>query len=370
MAGTIALEDVLGVAPLTEALRVTTSGIPDPLPAELSVVKPQNRFLGDRARYRRIQGARTTAKLAAYGAAGRRVPLQPIGQQDVRMLFISMEFFIDVNMLNRLTSFESYNQDEGLDFVREQIAQLGKRIKNTEIVCKTSMLRYGAIYWDADGNILPSASGASYTISAQVPGTHQNQINGIISTSWALVNTDIFGQIRAIQFDSIEATGMRQKNAGYGINIPKYFQTNSTLQSYFVRNAGFRDKLVETGEIPEGFGGIKNWWPAWEAFFEDQNGTNQALWDGDLVVMTPDMGGPEAKMDWWAMMHGSAAVLRDLGAHADALGALKNCPQEYGESGWAIPTFTAPIGVQVTLQHCFLPIIKSEKAPYQIDTVF
>ena len=32
MAGTIALEDVLGVAPLTEALRVTTSGIPDPLP--------------------------------------------------------------------------------------------------------------------------------------------------------------------------------------------------------------------------------------------------------------------------------------------------------------------------------------------------
>src|SRR5579883_1789714 len=181
MAGTAALESILGVAPLTEALRVTTSGIPDPFPAELSKVKPQNRFLGDRARWRRLYGARTTAKLAAYGSGGRRVPLQQIAQQDVRMLYIALEFFIDANMLAKLTSFESYTQDEGLDFVRLQLEELGKRIHNTEIVAKATMLRYGAIYWDADGNILPSSSGATYTTSSQVGANNQNQLNGIIS---------------------------------------------------------------------------------------------------------------------------------------------------------------------------------------------
>ena len=48
--GSKALEDIIGIVPLTEALRATTSGIPDPFPPEFSVVKPANRVLGDRAR--------------------------------------------------------------------------------------------------------------------------------------------------------------------------------------------------------------------------------------------------------------------------------------------------------------------------------
>lgn len=369
MAGTASLEQIIGITPLTEALRTTTSGIPDPFPAEFAAVKPSNRILGDRAKWTEIQGARTTAKLAAYGAPGRRVPLQPIATRPVRMLFIAMEIQIDANLLNRLQSFEQYVQDEGVDWLRYQMDEVAKRMANTRIVTKASMLRYGAIYWDADGNILPSSSGAIYTHSAQVPANNQTQLNGIISAPWSLTNTDIFAQLRALRQQSAKDTGLKPDHCMHGINIPAYMQVNTTLQSYFTRNAGFRDTLVETGTIPANFGGVKQWTDVSHAFFEDQNGVNQELWDGDLCVFTPPIGAPD-KMDWWAMMEGSAAVLNGFDAYSDPQGAMKNLRQEFGQSGYSIPTMAPPLGWTSYFQDCFLGAIRNGKAIYQADTVF
>ena len=368
MAG-LALEDIIGIAPLTEALRATTSGVPDPFPEEFKRVKPANRILGDRAKWTRIYGARTTAKLAAYGAPGRRVPLQQISSQTVRMLYIAMEFAIDVNMLARLQSFEQYAQDEGLDFLAYNIGELGKRMANTRIVTLASFLSAGSVYWDGDGNILPNSSGAVETYSAQVPANNQNQLNGIGSASWALANTDILGQIRALKQRSAQDTGLVPQNVMYGLNIPFYFQVNATLQAYLSRNPGWRDTLVDTADVPANFAGIKRWTNVSTAFFEDQNGTNQLLWNNDLAVFTPEITEPE-KMDWWAMMEGSAAVLQGFDAHADAIGALRNCRQEYGQSGWALPRLTPPLAVDVFLQDAYLPTIRNEKAIYQWTVAF
>jgi hypothetical protein len=369
MAGTISLDSILGAPPITALLRATTSGIPNPFPPEFSAVDPRNRFLGDRAVYRRIYGARTTVPLAAWGSAGRRVPLQPIAEQNVRMLYIALEFFIDCNQLARLTSFDSREQDKGIDWVRYQVEEEAKRMKNTEIVCMASMLRFGAIYWGGQGDILPSASGAAFTTGSQVPGTHQNQLNGIIAQSWALPNTDIFAHLRAIDLQSVQDSGLRVDDVLYGLNIPTYLQLNSTLQAFFVRNAGFRDKLVETGMIPDGFGG-KRWRPCWEAFFVDQNGNNQLLWDNNLCVFHPKLTALPKDMAWWAYMQGSSAVLRGIGAFGDPMAAIANCPQEYGESGWSMPTFAAPLGVTVNLQSCFLPALKNELCLYQAEVAF
>src|ERR1051325_5090569 len=119
-----ALEDIIGITPLTKALRATTSGIPNPFPAEFSTVNPRNRVLGDRAKWIRIYGARTTAKVARSGAPGRRVPLQPISTQPTRMLFTALEFQIDANLLNKLQSFDAYTQDEGIDWLGYQFREL------------------------------------------------------------------------------------------------------------------------------------------------------------------------------------------------------------------------------------------------------
>lgn len=372
MAGTMALEDVIGIVPLSAALRTTTSGIPNPFPAEFSKVRPDNRILGDRTRWVRIQGARTTAKLADYGAAGRRVPLQPIAWQDVRMIYISLQFNIDANTLVKLMSFLAggpYHQDNGIDWIKYNIRELGKRIANTRIVCMASMLRYGAIYIDADGNVLPSSAGAVETISAQVPANNQNQLNGIIAASWALPNTDIFAQLRALEIQAAQDTGMAPAHIMYSSSIVSYFQNNALMQGYFSRNANFRDTLTDNNKIPKNFAEITTWTPVYTAFFQDQNGVNQSLWGNDLCVFTPDMTTLD-NMEWWSMLEGSAAVLTGLNVYSDAAGALSAMKQEYGQSGWSLPRFTQPLGIDVFLQDVYLPGIRNEKAIYQATVAF
>ena len=372
MAGSRSLEDVIGIVPLTAALKATTSGIPNPFPAEFAVVKAENRILGDRARWIRINGARTTAKIADYGAPGRRVPLQPISWQNIRCLYLGLEFNIDANMLVRLQAFLSggpYHQDSGVDWIKYNLAELGKRMANTRIVCMASMLRFGAIYWDGDGNVLPSSSGAIQTLSAQVPANNQNQLNGIGSAPWNLPNTDIFAQLRALEKQAAKDTGLVPAHILYGSNIISDFQNNSLLEGYFARHANFRDTLVDTAKVPKNFADIPDWTPVYTAFFEDQNGNNQSLWDDDLIVVTPDLKSLD-HMDWFGMYEGSCACLTDLNAYADAMGALGAMEQKYGQSGWSLPRFTQPLGIDVILQDSFLPAIKNEKAIYQWETSF
>jgi hypothetical protein len=372
MAGSKSIEEIIGIAPLTAAIRVTSSGIPNPFPSQFSTVKPKNRVIGDRARYIRLKGVRTTAKMGVYGTAGRRVPLQPVESDTVRMLWVAMEFMIDVNMLNRLQAFLNggpYQQDEGMDFLSYQLEEMGKRMANTRIAATASVLQYGAIYWDSDGNLLPSSSGASTTMSMGISANNQNQLNGIIASSWALSNTDIMLQLRTLKLQAAQDSGIMPEHAMIGLNIPTYFQQNVTLQPYLARHANFRDTLVDTNMVPPNFADIKSWTDVSRAFFEDQNGVNQKLWGADSITFTPDIMQPD-RMDWYGMFEGSAAVLTSFDVAQDAMGALQNCKQEYGMSGWSLPTLQAPLGVTVFLQDCFLPAIRNEKAPYQAVVAF
>lgn len=365
---TKALEDIIGITPLTKALRATTSGIPNPFPAEFSTVNARNRILGDRAKWIRVYGSRATAKFARYGAPGRRVPLQPIATQPARMMYTALEFDIDANLLNKLQSFDSYTQDEGVDFLGYQFRELARRMANTRIVCLATQLRFGKVFVDSDGNVLPTSSGAADTYDSQIPANNQDQLNGIIAAPWSLNNTDIFAHLRALEKQAVKDTGLVPKHVMYGQNIPSYFQQNALLQGYFARNANFRDTIIDTAKIPQNFAEITRWTPVYTAFFEDNNGVNQDLWDGDLVVFTPEMTQDESS--WYAMMEGSAAVLNGFDAYSDPMGAMKNLKQEYGQSGYSMPRMQAPLGWTVYEQDVFLHCIRNEKAIYQADVVF
>jgi len=372
--GSVELEAILGITPLTEVLRATTSGIPDPFPPEFAMVKPANRVLGDRAKWIRIYGARTTAKLGVYGTEGRRVPLQPIATQPVRCFYVPLQFQIDMLMLAKLQSFTKYEQDEGVEWVGYQLQELAKRIGNTRIVAKASMLANATVYWDGDGNILPSSSGAVYSLPISVPASNLNQLNGIITQSWAITNTDILSNIRYLHRQSKQDTGLKISTALYGINIPTYFQVNTTLSGYLARNPGWRDTLVDTGDVPRNFGGIDRWVNVSDAFFEDQNGTNQLLWGNDAITFCPSINTPD-KMDWWATFEGSIAVPKSFDVQQTPEAALKNFRWEYGQSSFAVPnvwgvTPGAQMGVTVYVQDVHLPAIRNEKGVYMATVVF
>lgn len=362
------LEQIFGWMPLTESLRATSSGVPNPFPAELFNVKPQNRILGDRGKYIRISGERRTAPLAKYGAPARRHSFRDVGEQDVRMMHSAFSFPISMVMLAKLRAFEQYTQDEGMDFIRYQIDAAAKLHMNTRIITAASVLRYGAIYWDNEGNLLPSSSGAYETYSFNVPATHQNQCNGNVPSSWALANTDIPGSIRNLRQYAAEETGLPLDTCLYGKEVPTFMSQNNYVQSYLSRNAIMNERFTTSGEIPDGLFGIKRWIPVYTTFFEDQNGNNQLIWDDSLCVFMPDLSQPD-KMDWWAMFEGSYPCPRSLEVQRDAIAALNNFEIVYGMGAYTAVDLRPP-SLEVTHFDTWLPGLRNEKAIFQAEVAF
>lgn len=367
----IALEQILGYIPLTEALRVTASGVPNPFPKELFVTPPANRVMGDRAKYVRISGERRTAKRAKYGSPAVRRSLRDVGDASIRLLHDHESFGVDMMVLQQLRSFEKYEQDQGLDWLRYQLTEAGRRQQNTRVITTASMLRYGAIYWDSNGNLLPSSSGAdaNMTASVAIPATHQNQINGQISASWALANTDIPSQIEGLKRYMLEETGMELNACLYGKNLATYIRANNFCQAFLSRNPGFNDEMLRTNAIPDGLFGIEKWIPVYTSFYEkDDTGTIAEIWNDDLGVFIPNVDQPD-KMHWWWHGEGSFPVPRSIDVQRDPMSAIKNFDLVYGMGSYAIPTASPP-SFEVYHFDTFLPVIRNEKAVFQATVAF
>lgn len=370
MASSASLENILGFMPLTEALRTSADSVPNPFPPELFTVKPQNQFLGDRAKYIRISGERRTGSLAKYGAPAKRQSLRDVGDQNFRCLHIFESVPIDILTMQKLMAFQQYIQDDGMDWLKYQFDAFGKKLGNTRVVATSTVLSSGNIYFDAQGNILPpSGSGSAFeTYTFNIPATHQNQINGIIANSWALFNTDIPGQLRNLKVFAAEETGLPLRTALYGVNIPRYLTQNDYVKDYLSREPDMRSKFLNTAELPAGLFGIDRWVPVYEAFFEDQNGTNQLLWNADQITFLPDISQPN-KMDWWAMYEGSYAVPKSLQPTQDPMAALDNFEPVNGMFSFALMN-PVPAGLEVYHGDTFLPGMRNEKAPFMAIVAF
>lgn len=363
------LKQILGFAPLTEALRTVASGVPNPFPPEFFAVQPANRVIGDRATYIRISGERRTSKLAKYGSPSRRRTLRDIGDQNARMMHTFEDFQVDPAVLLQLRSFEQYQQDKGMDWLRYQIEEAARRHQNSRVISTASVLRYGAIYWNSDGDLLPSSSGAAETYSFQVPATHQNQINGNISASWALHTTDLLGDIRNVKLYSLQETGMEIEAALYGKNVPKYVMQNDYAMSYLSRNTSMNEKLLSSGEIPDGFGGIKRWIPVWKSLYEsDDNGTVSIIWNDDMVTFMPNIDQPD-KMTWWSFFEGSFPVPKTIDVQKNPATAIDAFETVFGMFSYAAPTHNPP-GLTVYHGDVWLPGLRNEKSIYQAVVAF
>lgn len=367
-----AIEQILGHAPLTTTLRTTVSGVHSPWPEELFKVDSKNRVMADRAKYVRIKGERRPAKRTYYGAPSVPRALRPIEDAAVILLHFFEHFTVGLHMLQKLRAFEQYIQDEGRDFLRYQFEEQAHRIANTRIVAVGSVLRHGKIYIGEGGDLLPTSSGAAETIDFNVPATHKDQINGIISAPWNLHSTDIPLHIRNINQFSRQETGMEIKTAFYGVNIPTYFTQNDHVQAYLSRdgNLGMRDKWLSTGELPDGLFGIEKWVPAYHAYFlSDDEATVHEVWEDDLVTFIPSLQQPDKMGNWWSMFEGSFAVPKSYQIVQSPEAVLNNFDIVYGMGSFGIPV-PVPPSANVHVFDTFLPALRNSLATFHVDTVF
>jgi len=361
------IEALLHVDNFLRTIEKVKAGVPsDILPPRM--FKPTDKTLGNAGFYFKVEGTRQTAQQVAYGAPSKSMVGKGVSKQPVTLLHSFENFTHDPILLNLLKSLNDGTQQRGVELVGRKIAEFTQRFVNLRRAAWYSALALGKIYFDVNGDMLPSSAGAVLTVDFSVPAGNQNQLdwdgNGaIIGASWATASTDIIGDLRELKLASIALTGYKLKYAYYGSNLPGYFATNTTLKEYLARNQSANAALLK-GEIPDGLMGL-TWIDAQHAFFEDAGGTNRFFWGGNTVVFTPD----PADIGWWGMIEGSYLVPSDVGQlYGDALAAINALREVFGTFGYA-KIGHDPVGITQYGGDTFLPVIAVPNSVFIADTV-
>ena len=333
------LEQILGSVNLLGLIQGVTQGIPNPLPDGFMTVNKQ--VLGRTGRYVRVQGQRQTAKLVAYGSPAVRTGLKGIDEIDVMLLHSFEEQMIDVLTLQRLRQYDSYEvQQLGMQEVARHAANFAMKFKNLRIAVACQMLNAGAVYYDTDGNLLPSSAGAAVTVSAQMAAGNQTQLNmlgagSIISASWATATTNIPLQLRNLKTAFLKLTGYPAELAIYGKNVPTYFTNNDFVADYLSRNYPKATPYLALNELPQLFG--FEWIPAYTSFFEDQNGTNQDIIGDDTVIFCP-----RPSIEWFQVIEGSYQIPNSIDIRPEQFGVASAFRTVYGDFGYSLPAASPP----------------------------
>lgn len=353
------IEQILGYLSLTGVIQEIQTGIPDNLPPEFNRVG--QKVEGNAGRYTTVRGTRKTARHAMYGAAARKRELRDVATKDVKLLHSFEHLDMDPLVLQMLRAYDSYEkQTLGQQEVDRQLREFRAYFDNARLAAKYSMLSLANIYYDREGNLLPSSSGADVTVDFGVGANNLNQLNGIITASWALANTDIPAQLRALRQRSAQQTGYQLKYAFYGANIPTYLTQNNYVLDYLARNPTMSARFLEAAEIPDGLFGF-TWVPVYTSFFEDADGTNQTFFGGDTVVFTPAIDS-----EVYELLEGSYMVPTSFNATADLAAALRTLKQVWGMFSYAVPIHN-PVTAQMFFGDNFLPVWKVPDALYVAD---
>lgn len=355
------IRDLLGLVPLTKLVERVKSGIPDNLPAAFHRVN--RKVVGNACRYTQVRGTRQTARFSMYGAAASLVEQGDIEEKDVKLLHAYSKIKMDPLIMQCLRNYTDYTlMERGKDEITRQSERHKRRHDNLRLASMYMMLGSGVIYYDGEGNLLPTSSGAKVTVDFAIPANNQGQLNGLISASWANANTDIPLQLRNLRFQAAKDTGYELKHAFYGLNVPSYLTQNNYVLDYLARNPQMARPYLDKGEIPDGLFGF-SWTPIYTSFWEDSSNTNQSFFGADTVVFTPEIAS-----DVYELVEGTYDVPTTYNPVADLIAANNSFQQMYGLCSWAQATADPPAIWQFAAD-TWCPLWLIPASVYQADVV-
>lgn len=356
-----ALADVMGWRAISASIQKVETGIPNRIPSVFTSLT--EKVLGDRTTYNTFYGQRQTARRGEYGSQSKARELRPTGDKSVALLHFPEHIKIGQELLMRLRNpNDLLAQEKAQQEIARHGADFRQLFDNTRVAAITSMLANGKIWFDASGNILPSASGAALTIDFGIGANNRNQLNGIIAASWATNTTNIVQHIENLQVQAVKNTGRNIEWAFYGSNIAGYFFANTLNQAFWQFNPLLLQQFQATpGVIPNGTFGIKNWVRMGDSFYNDATDTTQAQWPADQVTFTVDIS-----RNAYTLYEGSILVPKRFGIAQSAEAAIEECDTVYGMGGYALLE-ADPVGIKQIWFDTFLPHWKNELDMYIAD---
>lgn len=361
-----AIQDVIGYVPLMRTIREQVNGLPKVLPDGFYNVTDTT--TGNIASYTKIPGERTLSKRVEYGAPSIRRDQNDIASQPVTLVHTFEHITFSPSVLMNLRAYDDYRrQDMGRQEIARQTLMESTRIQNLRTAAITLALSKGQLWFDKDGNVLPSSSGATLTVNFNVPSGNQNQLDvfgtgAIINASWATATTDIPGHIRKIKKAAIKLTGYPLRYAFYGEDVPGYMTTNNFVKDYLARNPTRQDAFLASADLPDGLFGL-TWVPVYTSFWIDSSAAFQDSFQSDNVIFTP-----EPSPDWWGMIEGTYPVPTTLNVAGEGAAAADNVKEVQGMFGYG-QVISDPVGIKCMYGDNFLPVIKNGKAVFLGDIV-
>ncbi len=351
------IEQILGYVPITAAVQKVVGGVPRVLPPGFYARPAGDQVLGDKANNIGYKGTRKAARVAPYGAPPRQIVQLPRDSTPVQLLHTIENLPFKQELLLQLRELNSYTvQRMAATEIKWQSENAGLRQSNLESTAVHLTIANGKLWFDVDGNILPTSSGADLVVDFGVPSDNIGQITpfggaAIIDASWATASTKIVTHVRKIKKYAIQKTGYPLKYAIYGSNIPEYLGGNTNFQLYLARYPQYREAFIDGGEIMPGTLGL-TWIDGQNAFFEDDGGTVQEIFGPDAVVFCPEVGDGAA----WTIHEGSYPVPTSLAIMQNVEQLLENMKIVYGRGGFAM--LNPPSQIIGTYFDTFLPRMK------------
>lgn len=358
-----ALEDILGRRNLTAVFQTTLRGIPRFLPA--SFYTPSRRVSGNQATITSYDGMRKHASVVRYGAKAQIVEKKGIAEKPVTLLHSFEVMQYPGSVLLNLREYDSEaKQNLGRTELARHSMDFAERFNTLRTVAIQSAIFTGHVYFDEDGQALPSSSGALYSIDYGIPAGNQNQLDidgsgACIAASWATTSTDIQAHMTNIKRRALAKTNISIRHAFHGANIRTYLRANDNLQIQMQSNAQLSAALGGTGDFE-----WENiiWHDASAAYWVDNSGTIRRWVGDDGIVFLP-----EPSPSWYELIEGSSPIPNDINVtQGDLTDAVDNITEAFGPASWARVSFN-PVELEQYYTDTFIPVIGNPNAVYIAD---
>jgi len=356
------LRNVLGGRQLSRSIQLVKPGLSvEHLPPGLTT--PTEGIEGHMHTMRQYTGARTTPTRVEYGAPSVRYTPTGVTEQNVSLISFANSVNIKAATLMNLESDSGDKQRLGEQEVDRIVKETATIQDNGRAAAVMSAFALGKIHYDSKGNLLPSSSNAQATIDYLIPANNRNQLNGIVSGSWANPATKITKQAQNIRKAAAKLNNYKPTIALYGSDIFNLLASNDDVQAYMGMYPAYQAAFM-AGDIPDGFMGFK-WYPAYMSYFVDQNGTAQEIFPADGITFMP-----EVSTEWYGFVEGTTPIPGDFGvAKSNLSDVLSGVATVRGKYSYAYGTVD-PVGAVQVYGDCYLPEIHVPQAVFIADVVF
>jgi hypothetical protein len=358
-----AVNDVLGWVPLCESVQVIKGGIPRPLPDVFYDTTEE--IQGNLGSYIDYTGTRMVARVQPAYAPPQPTNKLTLTSTNLKLLSAQESMPFNEELRNLFRQWEQYRpQDQwSLRNVTWQGGEFARRFENLRIAAVNMTTAQGTLWFDTNGNLLPSSSGATLTVSQGVQSTNFGTLNGLLTGSYADPNFDIVTfQTQKLKPRALEDTNYPTRTAIYGANIPGYFANNTYVKLAWGYQAEYAKPYLAGGVVPPGFNGFE-WIAAAEEYWQDQNGNNQLIFPPDQITFMPTVD-----KGTWTMFVGSELIPTQFGPLPTGEAALKSFAEKFGRWRYAYIPQGTTFQIMDVAGDTFLPRLKVPNSTYFLDT--